>query len=80
MAPSPPEMSGPMRFSQISSPVLALRAWTMLPVLARNMTPLWTMGVGSLAPPSFMAQVQTSCRSFTLVAFTCVSGLWLQAW
>ncbi len=37
--------------------------------------PLWTIGVGSFAPPSFMAHDHTSCRSFTLVVLIWVSGL-----
>ena len=65
MAPYARVASGPMRFSQIRSPVRPSSACTVLLVLARYMMPLWTMGVGSLAPPSFIAQTHSSCRSFT---------------
>ena len=81
MAPSPFERSGPIRFSQISSPVRASKAWTMFPGLARNITPLWTIGVGSLAAVlSFMAHDHTNWSCLTLPVLIWVSGLLLQAW
>ena len=48
--------SGPMRFYQINSPVLAFSACTVFEVLERKITPSCTMGVTSTAPPSFIAQ------------------------
>ena len=75
MAAMPISAFGPTWFSQISSPVLASSACRMLPVLVRYMIPLCTSGIGSFAPPSFIAHTHASCRSFTLSRVTCVSGL-----
>ena len=43
------------------------------------MTPLCTSGIGSLHPPSFIAQTQASFRSLTLLRVISVSGLWFHA-
>ncbi len=42
--------------------------------------PLWTIGVGSLAPPSFIAHTHAMRSRPTLSGVICVSGLWLHAW
>jgi hypothetical protein len=74
MAAMPVAVLGPTRCSQMSSPLFASSACTMFVVLVRNITPLCTIGVGSLVWPSFIAHAHVSCRSFTLSRVICVSG------
>ena len=67
---------GPTSCSQISSPVAASSAWTMLPGWTRYIVPLCTIGMFWFAPASsLIAHTQASRRSFTLSRVISLSGL-----
>ena len=61
--------------SQIRSPVAASSACTTGPMLARYITPSWTIGEGAFHPPSFIAQIQASSSSPALFRSMSSRGL-----